>query len=252
MKIYKSKADQSIIDWQWYEPSLRNITNLILKYSSNSGGNALDVGCGTGRVSFALEKKGYDVEGIDIEGRVIELARKKAKDIGSKVRFDVADGSNSNMLRKNFYDLVVCSEVLEHIIDYHPLIENMHTALKPGGRIIITVPFDPKKWSILDEYGGHVRRFTFDKISADLSRFNNLNITVTGFPFYRMLVRVYLIKNKLFGLEHSNEELWGKTSTRVVASLMFPFIRLDNLFAFTRLGDALIVAGEKCNDSEKA
>ena len=99
----------------------------------------------------------------------------------------MADFSRRDLVRPNFYDLVVCSEVLEHIEEYHPLIDNMYTALRPGGRLIVTVPFDPRKWSILDEYGGHVRRYTLDQIRKDLSQFSNLKIVVTGFPFYRLL-----------------------------------------------------------------
>lgn len=41
------------------------------------------------------------------------------------------------------YDIVVCSEVLEHIDDYQAVIANVHTTLKPGGRFVVTVPHDP-------------------------------------------------------------------------------------------------------------
>ena len=77
----------------------------------------------------------------------------------------------------------------------------MYDTLKPGGRIIITVPFDPDKWSVLDDYGGHVRRYTIDEIRNDLSQFCNVRFIVTGFPFYRLLVRTYLAKIGLFWLK---------------------------------------------------
>ena len=79
MKIYRSESDDVIIAWQWREPSLRNITNLIMKNVPCSNGIALDVGCGTGRVSFALAERGFRVRGIDIEERAVKLAREIAR-----------------------------------------------------------------------------------------------------------------------------------------------------------------------------
>jgi SAM-dependent methyltransferase len=247
MEIYKSRSDKPLIEWQSYEPSLRNITHLTLKLIRKTRGRALDVGCGTGRISFALAKKGFEVTGIDIEERVIEIAKIMAGNSSQSPRFEIMDFCNPKSLQPEFYDLVVCSEVLEHIEDYHPLIENIHATLKPGGRVIITVPYDPRKWSELDEYGGHVRRYTISQVSKDLSQFRNIKILVTGFPFYRILTYSYLAKIRVFKQQHSNETLWENRSTRWIAQFLYPFMRLDNIFAFTRLGDALIVVADKAS-----
>lgn len=247
MEIYKSRTDKSLFDWQWYEPSLRNITHLILRSIPKVGGLALDVGCGTGRVSFALAERGYEVIGVDIEKRVIDIAKRLAKGRTRSPRFHIVDFCNTALVQPEYYDLVVCSEVLEHIENYRSMIENIYATLKPGGRVIITVPYDPSKWSVLDEYGGHLRRYTIPQVSQDLSQFTNLRITVTGFPFYRMLVRVYLVKIKLFKQQHSNEALWETPNTRWIATLLYPFMRVDNLFAFTLLGDALVAVADKAS-----
>ena len=68
---------------------------------------------------------------------------------------------------------------------------------------------------------------------------------ITGFPFYRLLVIAHLAKIRLLGQEHSNEKIWEKPGTPLLAALLYPFVRLDNFFAFTRLGDMLIIRGEK-------
>lgn len=245
MEIYKSREDKTLAEWQWNEPSLRNITHLILRFIRKAGGRALDVGCGTGRVSFALSEKGYEVNGVDIEKRVIDIARRIAENRPRSPRFEILDFSDPETVQPEFFDLVVCSEVLEHCENYHPIIENVYTTLKPGGRVIVTVPYDPHKWSVLDEYGGHVRRYTIPQISRDLSRFTNLQTVVAGFPFYRMLVRAYLAKIRLFRQQHSNETLWEQPGTRWFAKFLYPFIRVDNLFSFTQLGDTLIVVADK-------
>ncbi len=245
MEIYKSKNDVPLIDWQWYEPSLRNITHLILKYIPKTGGRALDVGCGTGRVSFALAERGFEVMGIDKEERVINIAKKFTSKGSLNPKFEIADFLDPSFVKPELFDLVVSSEVLEHIKDYNIIIENIYKTLKPGGRVIITVPYDERKWSVLDEYGGHIRRYTIPQIKRDLSRFTNIKIMITGFPFYRLLVNAYIAKIKLFKQKHSNEMLWEMNSTKLLAKFLYPFMRVDNFFSFTRLGDALIVIADK-------
>ena len=245
MKIYKSKKDKPILDWQWKEPSLRNLTNLILKFTPQNKGHALDVGCGSGRVSFALGAQEFDVKGIDIEERVINLARSITTQSEQNLQFEVADFRESGLVEQGYYDLVVCSEVLEHISDYHRLLENMYIALKPGWRIIITIPLYMEHWSVIDDYAGHVHRFTLDEIERDLKKFSNLKYVTTGFPFYRLFVLIHLLILRLFRQKHSIEKIWGYSGMRVIASLLYPLVRVDNFFAFTRMGDMLVVSGDK-------
>jgi SAM-dependent methyltransferase len=245
MQIYQSESDQPILDWQWLEPGLRNITSLILKHVPRGGGRALDVGCGTGRVTFGLAERGYKVDAVDIEPRVVELAERIGAARRAPCRFRVADFRDATEVIPEHYDLIVCSEVLEHVVDYKPIHENMYRSLKPGGRLVISVPCNPKQFSVLDTYGGHVRRFTRAQVEEDLRRYRRRKITVTGFPSYRVLVTAYLMRLRLTGGQHSNEALWLKPSTRWIARLIYPFCRLDNVFAFTGLGGHLIAAADK-------
>ncbi len=245
MKIYCSQSDQSILDWQWLEPSLRNITKIIIKNLPQRPGKALDVGCGTGRISFQLASCGFEVDGIDQEKRVIDLANQISAAHNLKCYFRLGDFRDPIEVVPNHYDLIVCSEVLEHVVDYKSILENIYRSLKSNGRFILTVPYDPKKFSVLDEYGGHVRRFSYDQVINDLLPYRNKKIIITGFPFYRLLIRTYLFKIRFFGHGHSNEELWKRPLTHLIARLFYPCCRLDNLFSYSRLGDALIAIADK-------
>jgi SAM-dependent methyltransferase len=246
MQIYTAPRDQPLLDWQWLEPSLRNITHLILKHAPSGGGRALDVGCGSGRVAFRLADRGYRVDGVDIEPRAIALAL-RIRDLrsASNCAFRVGDYRDPGEVLPDHYDLIVCSEVLEHVHGYQAIIANMHRALKPDGRLIVTVPYDMRKFSTLDRYAGHLRRFDREQVLGDLSEFRTTKLIVTGFPFYRLVVRTYLLLTHLQGRDHSNEILWARRSTRLVARLLYPLIRGDNCFAFTGLGDALIAVADK-------
>lgn len=76
---------------QDYEP--RKIpSELLTKWIGRiPRGKALDLACGTGRNSFFLAEKGYEVTAIDISPTAIELARSQAIEKGLKIHWTVAD-----------------------------------------------------------------------------------------------------------------------------------------------------------------
>jgi SAM-dependent methyltransferase len=67
------------------------------------------------------------------------------------------------------FDVVICSNVLEHVYDYHAAVERIHRALKPGGRVVISVPVlfpyhdEPQDFWRFTEYG--IRR-VLERFSA--------------------------------------------------------------------------------------
>jgi len=137
------------------------------------GARALDLGCGEGRHVHALYyAAAIHVVGIDLafddvakaregfehapdmdppEGRAFSLS------VGNALRLPFADQS---------FDLIVCSEVLEHIPNYEAALKEVARVLKPGGQLVISVPrFWPEWlcWKLASGYhlapGGHVRIF---------------------------------------------------------------------------------------------
>lgn len=97
----------------------------------------LDVGCGNGsQLALPLARCGYDLTGIDLDARSVEHGRKLAAGM-SNARFLVGTMDN---LRKAPFDVVVLSEVLEHVSDPTSLLWASLTPLLPNGIVIVTVP----------------------------------------------------------------------------------------------------------------
>jgi ubiquinone/menaquinone biosynthesis C-methylase UbiE len=67
----------------------------------------LDLGCGTGRFSFLFEEEGpLSVLGVDISEHMLDIAKEKAKERGSKVKFIQADISDPDIYANEKYDFI--------------------------------------------------------------------------------------------------------------------------------------------------
>ena len=80
---------------------------LMAKKILKKSDQILDLGCGYGRLSLPLAKEGYAVTGLDLAPNFIREARKRAKDAGVKIRYDI--GSMTELpYEKESFDKVIC------------------------------------------------------------------------------------------------------------------------------------------------
>jgi len=104
----------------------------------NIKGKVLDVGCGSGRNFIKL--KGIKIFGIDFSQKMLDLAKKRAKEIKIKVDLKKAE-SNNLPFENNYFDAVLCYALL-HCIDSKKdrkkTIEEVYRVLKPNGIALIS------------------------------------------------------------------------------------------------------------------
>ena len=103
------------------------------------GARVLDVGCGNGFTCGEFLKRGYRVVGVDLSSEGITIARQKY----AAGRFEVlaADANVLENLKEGPFDLVVSTEVVEHLYDPRAYASGCWAALKRGGRFICTTPY---------------------------------------------------------------------------------------------------------------
>ncbi|GAA0196711.1 MULTISPECIES: bifunctional 2-polyprenyl-6-hydroxyphenol methylase/3-demethylubiquinol 3-O-methyltransferase UbiG [unclassified Aeromicrobium] len=142
----------------------------------------IDVGAGAGRHSYEALRRGADVtafdldevelKGVDemfeamrVEGQVPRTGR-GAVQAGTILDMPYADAS---------FDVVLASEILEHVPEDEQAISELVRILAPGGTLAVTVPrFWPEKvcWMLSDEYhaneGGHIRIYKASELDAKL------------------------------------------------------------------------------------
>jgi SAM-dependent methyltransferase len=110
----------------------------------------LDVGCGDGLFFDDLARFG-DVDGLEPDAALLSNGPWRG-------RITVAP-LDARFRPEEPYDLALMLDVLEHIEDDAGALRAVHDALRPGGRLLLTVPALPWLWSRHDEANQHYRRY---------------------------------------------------------------------------------------------
>lgn len=154
-------GDTLVFDrWQWIKcrlPITRNHERL------------LDVGCGTGAFSIGSALRGYEVLGLSWDERNQKVANERAELVNlQSAKFEVLDVRCLDVRGDliGIFDVAICCETIEHIIDDNKLIRDMAACLRPGGRLLLTTPYllyrsitvaEKGSFSKIED-GSHVRR----------------------------------------------------------------------------------------------
>ncbi len=142
----------------------------------------IDVGAGAGRHSFEAFRRGADVVAFDLDEpelkSVAEMfgAMKLVGDAPADATAKIQVGDVLEMpYADESFDLVVASEILEHVPADEQAIKEIVRITKKGGSVAVTVPrYWPEKvcWAISDEYhaneGGHIRIYRASELRAKL------------------------------------------------------------------------------------
>lgn len=152
--------------------------------AAGSGSTLLDLGCGAGRHSFEALKRGYKVVSADLDAAVL-------KDVWAWGTAMIAEGQtrpgtslscvNTSALQLPFadgsFDVVIASEILEHIVEDDVALAEIARVVKPRGTVVVTVPRAwPERicWLLSRDYheerGGHVRIYRSDDLRSKIER----------------------------------------------------------------------------------
>jgi glycosyltransferase involved in cell wall biosynthesis len=130
------------------------------------GKEILEVGSGIGNMTRYFLGHGK-VTASDISPYYLkELGRAFGDNENVEIR--PLDISRNSYPEKERYDTIVCLNVLEHIEDDRQALANMRSLLKPGGRLILYVPCNPRLYCEIDRGVGHYRRYVLEDLVGKL------------------------------------------------------------------------------------
>lgn len=145
-------------------------TRAILKYLDAEVGppvpgkvrKILDIGSGAGNMAHHLAQYGQ-VFGLDYNPRPLPVAQQRG--------LPVMQGSGNELpFSTNTFDLVALLDTVEHIPDELGVLYECTRVLKPGGKLIVTVPAFMWLWSQNDTLNAHQRRYTAPELASKLGQ----------------------------------------------------------------------------------
>jgi ubiquinone/menaquinone biosynthesis C-methylase UbiE len=121
--------------------TLQEVTFIEQEIGFDKTKRILDVGCGTGRHSIELAKRGYDVTGVDLSDSQLQRAREKAAEAGVQVRFIQCDARDLKFENEFDAALTICEggfALMETDEMNFSILKGASRALTSGGIFILT------------------------------------------------------------------------------------------------------------------
>ncbi len=148
----------------WWFRSRNRLLLWILHRKIGKFENFLEVGCGTGFVLECIAKSFpyVEISGAEYYEEGLEFAKTRIPSANFK-KLDI-----TKMSDRESYDVIGAFDVIEHIEEDQKSLINLAHALKPTGKLIISVPQHQWLWSATDEASCHVRRYSSKELSAKL------------------------------------------------------------------------------------
>lgn len=181
----------------------------------------LDAGCGDGRLAKLVKDRwGAEVYGVDVSRKGVELAR------GFGIKAKVADISKKIPFANNFFDLVICTETIEHVADPDSLLKEIHRILKPDGTLLLTTP-NLSSWTnrflfVFGIYPIFMEASTEAKVGYGIfSRFFNSQFLVGHIHVFNLIALTDILKFHHYSIEKivGNRVPFVAPSSKIVTAI---------------------------------
>jgi SAM-dependent methyltransferase len=181
----------------------------VRRFLKNHTGEVLDVGCGGCPFRVLVERMGSRYRGIDV-------------DLSSEFGYEQPDilrfGENSSIpLPDASIDAILCTEVLEHVENPAPLVSEMWRVLKPGGHVLVTVPWSARYHYIPHDY----YRYTPSGLRIILGSFSSVDVHPQGNDITAIVGKISVIF-----LRNAHSMMRGNILSFFSTILLFPVFLL--------------------------
>lgn len=162
--------------------------------------SVLDVACGPGIFCRELKKKKKEVNitGIDFSDVVIKINKEKDKNLGIKyIKCDIRKELSFSLKKK--FDVIVMSEIIEHLASPQKVFSNIMKYLKAGGLIFLACPYGDYWDEVMKKEktrGEHVKHWDYNDVFGLLSQYGAEVTFLKCNPPFDWTILAYTKKNK--------------------------------------------------------
>jgi SAM-dependent methyltransferase len=186
---YQLMREYEDVHW-WFVARRKILGKLLSTLSLPNQSDILEVGCGTGGNILFLKEFGR-VTCIESDSSAAALAseRKLAPVLSGSLPDEMPDFNQQ-------FDLIVAFDVIEHIEHDDDSLKTLQGLLKPGGRIVLTVPAFSFLWSQHDDENHHKRRYNRRSLSHVMinSGFSLDYISYFNFWLFPLVAAIRMIR----------------------------------------------------------
>lgn len=175
-------------------------------------GRVLEIGSASGALLSELAERGYRCTGLETSSGALSLARQV--NAGSGVSFQ----GEADPAWNACFDYCFSFEVLEHIEHDGDALAQWTSWLRPGGRMLLSVPAHPRLWNARDVWAGHFRRYRRQELEDKFNRAGLIveHIECYGFPLANLLEMivgpVYQRRLKAAGSDNTHVDKASQTA----------------------------------------
>lgn len=225
MKFEAYEAESKLEATHWWFVVRRDLfKRFIAKLGLKKEANVLDIGTSTGtNLRLLVNMEFTNINGLDFSDHAIEFCRQKG--LPAVTKGDICDMPFDD----NSMDLVVATDIVEHVPDDQKALDEIYRVLKPGGHALLTVPMFMSLWGPQDDISLHQRRYKRTDF-LNLVKKDGFTIKKSFFFNFLLFLPIWLAR---FVLNRSKHK--GKSENDINNPLtngLFKFIfKVDSLLA---------------------
>jgi SAM-dependent methyltransferase len=194
---YLSNLDDDFVKIEnehfWYTSRRKAVTSLLSRFtkltSQGEGTRGVEIGCGTGGMQETLSQFCHELIGVEPFENAARVARLR----NSKFTIVQTEGEKFLAEHPESFELIATFDVLEHLEDDMGMLRQMHSALVPGGSLVITVPASKILWSSYDLFDQHWRRYERTDLQQKLEE-AGFSVSRISYLFMCLFPVVYLVR----------------------------------------------------------
>jgi SAM-dependent methyltransferase len=223
-----------------YDLRISNLADFICSKIDTSARTLIDMGAGNGLFLKYFKKQGFHISGMELEHDQVKRMKKDPQ----LANENIVQGDILNSKGKESYDVVIASDVIEHIEDDQNAVIHLWSFVKKGGQMIITVPAHQYLYGKRDVAWGHFRRYSKELLTE---RVEKLGGTLEFIGYWNLIgYFVYYLYEKILRKQINEEMRYSRSLiSRLVRALLDRILKWEKSAGGVPIGLTLVAVVRK-------